>query len=202
MDIGHRLGVGTMPWWRLALWFVVGFAVVFLVLVAIATAVRAEGDSDTRWVRRGVWSTCEWTGHGCYRHRYRAYDERRRYVRQRYYAPERHREVTLHYRTPDRDFRDDRPRCIDRSLSRVGEERYGKDRAKESAEQQWMEEVRARYGSRYMDTRNAQRVIYECSRSSTGNRASEKAQEVLGKFLEQCIIEAIPCRAEKERAER
>ena len=174
-----------------------------LIIGLLIASTSALAQDDTRWVRRSVWSTCEWTGHGCYRHRYAPWEARQRQVRVIYrQAPRRYDPPVYAYRKEREDRRDDRPRCIDRSLSRVGEERYGKERAKESAEQQWMEEVRARYGSRWMDTRNAKHVVFECSRSSTGNRASEKAQEVIGKFLEQCIIDAIPCRAEKEGGER
>ena len=52
-----------------------------------------------------------------------------------------------------------------------------------------------------MDPRNAHDLSYECYRSSTGNRLSEKAEDLRGKILEQCRIEGKPCRAEKEFAD-
>lgn len=145
-------------------------------------------DSDTQWVRKARRSSCEWW-------------ETCRSKREYYYVRQRvnsyNNDQLRAYRSRDSDAT-----CIDRTLSRVGEERYGRDRAKESAEQQWAEEVRSRYGVRYMDTRNARGITYECGRSSTGNRASEKTNEVVGRFLEQCVIEARPCRAEREGGEK
>lgn len=96
--------------------------------------------------------------------------------------------------------RDDSPRC--RSLVfATGHEAYGRTTAKEEGEQAWMEEVRGRWGARYMDPRNAREFTYECYRSATGNRLSEKSVDNLGKVLEQCRIEGIPCRADKEHAD-
>ena len=153
MDAAAIVGWSVVCWFTGAVTVTVAMglrwlAVALVLIVCGPHVATAEGEDSRAYVRKSLWSSCEFWG-TCHRYRYHSYDERRRYVRQRYY-----REATLHYRTPDRDrdYRDDRPRCIDRTLSRVGEERYGKDRAKESAEQQWMEEVRSRYGSRYMDT--------------------------------------------------
>ena len=87
-------------------------------------------------------------------------------------------------------------------VTAVGEERYGRDRAKEAAEAMWMEAVRARYGTKLMDLRSSRGGTWECGRSSTGNRASEKAQDLVGKFLEQCELRARACRAELERVNR
>jgi predicted secreted acid phosphatase len=84
-------------------------------------------------------------------------------------------------------------------VTTVGEERYGRDRAKEAAEATWMEAVRARFGTKWMDLRNSRGGTWECGRSSTGNRSSEKAQDMVGKFLEQCELKARPCRSELEQ---
>lgn len=88
---------------------------------------------------------------------------------------------------------DHSPHCLG-PVRREGLEVYNLDKAKESAEQMWMEAIRRHHGSKYMDLKNARRVLYDCSRASTGNRASERATEVVGRVLEQCTVEAIPCR--------
>ena len=98
-----------------------------------------------------------------------------------------------HYRA------EEEPRCKSLVVTAIGEEKYGTDRAKEAAAATWMERVRFLYGVRFMDTRNAKHSSYECSRSSTGNRASEKTADLAGRFLEQCELRAEPCKAEKER---
>src|SRR5262249_49184894 len=98
-----------------------------------------------------------------------------------------------------RDIHDDGARCKPMGTA-VGHEAYCTPVAKEEGEQSWMEEVRSRFGSRYMDLRNSRRLTYECYRSSTGNRNSEKTADVAGKVLEQCRIEAVPCRSDKEYA--
>lgn len=96
--------------------------------------------------------------------------------------------------------RDEGPRC--RSLvTATGHEAYGRTVAREEGEQAWMEEVRGRWGARYMDPRNAVDLTYECYRSATGNRTSEKTADTIGKVLEQCRIEGTPCRAPKEHAD-
>ena len=93
----------------------------------------------------------------------------------------------------------DQIHCMAVVVSRVGEEKYGRDRAKDAAQAAWMEEVRNRFGVRFMDLRNAKQITYECGQSSTGNRASEKTADKLGSnVLEQCILEARPCRSKKE----
>lgn len=135
-------------------------------------------DPDQSWKRQSFRSSCQWWEN----------------CRYRYYRKPRHYEIRNVYRE-----RDDRysPDCRD-FVTAVGEERYGRDRAKESAEQAWMENVRSKCGARFMDLRNAVRGTWECGRSSTGNRASEKTAESIGKFLEQCTLRAIPRRAELE----
>lgn len=96
--------------------------------------------------------------------------------------------------------REEGPRCRP-VITATGHEAYGRTVAKEEGEQAWMEEVRGRWGARYMDPRNAIELTYECYRSATGNRLSEKSADNLGKVLEQCRIQAIPCRAPLERAD-
>lgn len=90
-----------------------------------------------------------------------------------------------------------RSRCLN-DVHATGEERYGSDRAKEAATATWMERVRFLHGTRYMDPKNSRHLSFECGRSSTGNRASEKTAEVTGRYLEQCEVRAQPCRAESE----
>ena len=106
------------------------------------------------------------------------------------------RQRTLHYR------RVEEPNCPYEAVTAIGEERYGNDRAKEAAAAAWMERVRFRHGVRFMDLRNARHASYECSRSSTGNRASEKTAEIANRFLEQCELKAEPCKAQKDSEEK
>lgn len=140
-------------------------------------------DTDQTWKRQAFRSSCSWWENCRYQYRY--------------YRKPRHIEIRNVYRE-----REDHGTQCKEFVTAVGEERYGRDRAKESAEQQWMESVRARFGTKWMDLRNSRGGTWECGRSSTGNRASEKAQEVIGKFLEQCELKSRPCRAELERVEK
>ena len=166
-----------------------------ILLMLITVPAKAQDSLSRSEIRQQLVSSCKfWENCG-------------QYFKQRSYTP---RHYELHrFRPPEvtyeRNWRDDRYReerysqeCRD-FVTAVGEERYGRDRAKEAAEQTWMESVRSRYGVKWIDLRNARHGTWECGRSSTGNRASEKAQEVVGKFLEQCELKARPCRAELER---
>lgn len=91
------------------------------------------------------------------------------------------------------------PHCRE-DVDAIGSEHYGADKAKASAEANWMQKVRFHFGVKFMDPVNAKNLRYECSRSSTGERASEK---LTGTFqqgvLEQCQVIGQPCRAEKEK---
>jgi len=161
-----------------------------ILLMLITVPAKAQDSLSRAEIRNQLIASCRfWETCGQYdRHRpsYRHYELRQRMPEVRVYG-----------------YRDERydPQCRD-FVTTVGEERYGRDRAKEAAEQQWMELVRARFGTKWMDLRNSRGGTWECGRSSTGNRASEKAQEVIGKFLEQCELKARPCRAELERVEK
>ena len=154
-----------------------------LAIIALLLLSNPAGaqDPDERWVRKSLRSSCQWW-ENCPRYRH--------------YRP-RHYRLETRYRE-----RDDYDAQCKEFVTAVGEERYGRDRAKEAAEQTWMEATRNRYGVKWIDLRNSRGGTWECGRSSTGNRASEKAQEVVGKFLEQCELKARPCRAERERVEK
>lgn len=169
-----------------------------ILLMLITVPAKAQDSLSRAEIRQQLVSSCKfWENCG-------------QYFRQRTYTP---RHYELHrFRPPEvrydrRDgppiYHDERfaPECRELVIT-VGEERYGRDRAKEAAEQAWMEETRSRFGARYMDLRNSHGGTWECGRSSTGNRASEKAQDLVGKFLEQCTLRAKPCRAELERVNR
>ena len=153
----------------------------FLAVLSIPSLAQDEG----RWVKQSLRSSCEWW-ETCPRHR-----NVWRYVRPRHIELRAPRVYGYYHEERS-------PQCRDLVVT-VGEERYGRDRAKEAAEAMWMEAVRARYGTKWMDLRNSRGGTWECGRSSTGNRASEKAQELAGKFLEQCELKARPCRAELEQ---
>lgn len=162
-----------------------------LALLLLLMSFPASADPMQSEIRRQLISSCKfWDTCGQYfKPKYRSY---RRYE--------------LHRRLPEvrvYGYRDERHDLQCREfVTAVGEERYGRDRAKEAAEASWMEAVRARYGTKLMDLRNSRGGTWECGRSSTGNRASEKAQDLVGKFLEQCELKARPCRAELERVEK
>lgn len=163
-------------------------AVLALIVAAPHLAeAQSEGGPNWRAVRQRQWVCMDWGGCG-----YQWRTRRIRTYEPRYYAAP--REFSM-----ERDV--ERRQCTD-VVRAVGVERYGKDRAKESADASWMEIVRASPGSKFMDLRNAKHVTYECWQSSTGNRASEKAADVGGKFLEQCEVRAHPCRAPRTEGER
>lgn len=157
-----------------------------LVILILLLSWPAQADTDRAEIRRMLVSSCKFWG-----------------TCGQYFRPKAqpYRQYELRAERVYGYHRDDRgryaPDCRDIVVG-VGEERYGRDRAKESAEQTWMEIVRSKCGARFMDLRNADRGTWECGRSSTGNRASEKAQELVGKFLEQCTLRAVPRRAELE----
>lgn len=93
------------------------------------------------------------------------------------------------------------PRCLDRLMSSVGPEAYNVDKAKEAADSMLMEAIRAKHGSRMMDLRHAEARVYECWRSATGNRQSEKVADLGGSELHQCSVTARPCRARQDIAD-
>ena len=70
----------------------------------------------------------------------------------------------------------------------VGDQRPTEDGAREQADKAWMQEVRFRFGERYMLTTQAKELRYACSRSSIG--------ELVGQTMQRCEIIAQPCPAE------
>lgn len=162
-------------------WFFYALAATLL-LNLIASMARAEGDD--RWVRPAIRSSCDWWELDC---------RKRRHYHHRTY-----RRATIHYHSQYRDIpreRDDRCRP---AVTAVGEEKYERPRAQEASLASWMEAVRRNHGGKYMDPKNARHLSYECNRSSTGNRASEKTADLAGRYLEQCEVRAQPCRADRE----
>jgi len=185
------------------------FALALVFLAGSVTPIFAE-DTDTLWMRQSLLKTCHrkhdcgkylvdrtwWFDHrysgrwgwggGWYgvRSYYRPYHAWYRY--DRYYDYDRREGYSGHCR----------PEVI-----ATGHEAHSREEAKTQGLQAWMEEVRGRWGARYMDFRNARDLSYECYRSSTGNRESERVVSGIAGFLEQCRIEAIPCRAKKEYAD-
>ncbi len=106
------------------------------------------------------------------------------------------------YQPPMRaDLLSQGPRCIDIRVSAIGIEAYDKEKAKEQATAALAEIVRARFGGRFMDISNAEAVVFECWKSATGNRASEKAADFGGRELHQCQVESRPCRAARTVAD-
>lgn len=165
-----------------------GFVLGALCAWDVPAAFGHETRSRYYTVRVCAWHYLDGSCHYTYHRRRRA---------EPYRAPSR----VYSYEHRERDRERTWGRCRE-TVRAVGEERYGTDRAKESALANWMETVRREPGARYMDPKNAEAIIYECGRSSTGNRASEKTQDVLGRFLEQCEVRARPCRADKEDGAR
>ena len=77
----------------------------------------------------------------------------------------------------------------------VGNQHLTIDGAKKAANDAWASLVRFRFGEVYMDLSNSNELYYTCSRSSI----SEGAVTTLGQTLTRCEIEAMPCKAPRER---
>ena len=113
-----------------------------------------------------------------------------------------------HDRDRDRDYVDDkfdRDRECKPPLARTGGEAFDEDNAKQRADLAWQEEVRFLWGERYMDVSNAQRVRYECSRSSTNESWIGKAGERIAgdaAVKKRCRLTALPCRGERDKADK
>lgn len=182
------------------------FATIVVFLAPGMILVASAEDIDSRWVRQTIrkqYISCnEWTGHCERRWRYQVV---RRYVppATRVYAYERREDYRDIERYDDRDR--GRGRCLS-IYKALGEERYDREKAKDDAKKAWASMVRFRHGVIYMDMAFARDVVFTCSKSSTGERASEKAASVLsgGGGLQQCEVEAKPCRADRvlERDDR
>jgi len=168
-----------------ALYFTCGF------IAGALLAWDVPAKAETYTVRRCAWLNWDGSCHYTY--------HRRRVYRPAYRAPS--RVYSYERRIYDDRIHESTARCRE-SVKATGEERYGTDRAKDAALASWMEAVRREPGARYMDPKNAQNLTYECGRSSTGNRASEKASDTVGRFLEQCEVQARPCRADRDGGER
>ena len=69
----------------------------------------------------------------------------------------------------------------------VGDQRPTLEGAREQADKAWMQEVRFRFGERFMETVNARDRRYACSRSSIA--------EIVGQTMQRCEIIALPCPA-------
>ena len=165
-----------------------------LIIGLLIASTPAIAQDDTRWVRRSVWSTCEFWG-TCYRLRYERWEARQRQVRVIYrQAPRREREATLHYRTPHQhEHHDHRRHCRD-VFRTVGNQHLSVQGAKGEADKAWIQAIRFYHGEIFMSLENARGTKYTCSRSSVG--------ETLGQTFSRCEIEARPCKAEREDGER
>ena len=159
-------------------------------LLLSASPLEAQ-DSDTRWVYRNIrqqYRSCDdWTGQCEYRWRYRQIAV----PAPRYYAPR---------RDYDGDWEERRRQhrhCAEMRRA-VGDQHLTVEGAKKAANDAWAGAVRFHLGEKYMDLSNARNVAYLCSRSSI----KEGGVTTLGQSLTRCEIEAQPCRAHKEEAER
>lgn len=172
-------------------------------LLVIAPASAQEGDG--RWIRKATgrtWSCNAWTGFCQWEYHYG-------WVRapsyQHYYRP--HYGTRVYGYTAYGNAQDKTERCArlpngqPHRISAVGVEAFDKDKAKEQAVAAWAEIVRAKIGGRWMDANHAEASVFECWRSATGNRASEKMADFGGRELNQCSLDANPCRAKQEVAD-
>ena len=159
-------------------------------LALLVTPAVAQYDDST--LRRQLRSSCEYHG-SCYRYRYNTWEDQwERYRVYRRPAPQVRAYIQREY-----DTRDDRGRCLAKHKA-IGNERYDREKAREDARQAWASLVRFHWGVKYMDLQYAKDIVFTCSKSSTGERASEKVAGALtGGALQQCEIEAQPCRAER-----
>lgn len=176
-------------------------------LVVLTPALAQE--SDYRWLRKSTTRSCyinEWTGFR------ECYGGGRRIP---YYAPS-HYGYRPTYPSPTRVYgytgyyneaQDKTQRCATlpngqpHRISAIGIEAFDKEKAREQAIAAWAEIVRAKIGGRWMDVANAEASVFECWRSATGNRASEKMADFGGRELHQCGLDATPCRAKLEIAD-
>lgn len=173
----------------------------FALAIGVAAAMMNTGavaQEGSQWVRKAIGKRC-WVDLFGYRSCEPVYG----YGWQRSFGYRPHYHVPYApqvYGYVQRDT-DKAPRCYNAKISAIGVEAYDKGKAKERAESAWAEIVRARVAGRYMDIGNAEAVVFECWRSSTGNRASEKLADEAGKELHQCSLEAVPCRSTQEVAD-
>jgi hypothetical protein len=168
--------------------------------VLLARQARAE-DYRCSYVRQTYPAWDSWQGIVVTRERW----VRRCYRNHVYYLPERAPTRVYGYtrRDDDRDDHRHRGNCLTKHKA-IGTERYDRERAKEDAKQQWASIVRFHHGVVYMDLANARDVVFSCSKSSTGERASEKAVGAItggNSVLQQCEVEARPCRAERQHGD-
>lgn len=183
-----------------------GLTAAILVGLALIAPVSAQ-ESDYRWIRKAIGraQVCDWGGACRWEYRYG-------WVR----APYNHYWRAPTYTNPTRVYgyvgyyneaQDKTQRCATlpnghpQRISAVGVEAFDKEKAKEQAVAAWAEIVRAKIGGRWMDAANAEAAVFECWRSATGNRASEKMADFGGRELHQCSLDANPCRAELEIAD-
>lgn len=153
-----------------------------------STPVKAEGDTDRRWIYRTIrrqYRVCEW---GECRIEWRW--ERRRYPNHSYDLPE-----TRIYGYVRRD----EGRCKEVRRA-VGDQHLTVDGAKKAANDAWAAAVRFHSGEKWIDLANARGVTYTCSRSSIKEGGSSVT--TLGQQLNRCEIEAVPCAPIREREER
>lgn len=172
-------------------------------LVITFTPAKAESD-DNRWVRRSVWSSCDWWGN-CTRHRYRKWEHTRRYVRERY-------RPAVRYYAPPRDDWERREPSQERGVSCKGEmvrvvggAHLTEKGAINDAIRAWQSTIRYDYGERYMSLENARDYRWRCDRASTNESTVGRAAESLtggDGFQRRCVIIARPCRKPTESGEK
>lgn len=174
---------------------IAGAAIIAIIWAGIwLTTIPSQAQES--WLPR---NSCEWAN-SCQRQRYRAYDERRQYVRQRHYRPA---APNVRYYLPPHEIHEDRRgdrygrECRDVRRA-VGDQHLTVDGAKKAANDAWAGTVRFHLGEKYMDLSNARHVIYTCSRSSI----KEGGVTTLGQTLTRCEIEGQPCHPRREREER
>lgn len=176
-------------------------------LLAATTAADAQPafdySEDGRWVRRAVGKKCytnTFTGARSCEYDWGPY----RRVEPHYHT---HHTPRAYYPAPVYGYTHRQhdasqgPRCHNGKISAIGIEAFDKDKAKEQAQAAWAETVRAQVAGKFMDAANAEAATYECWRSATGNRASEKLADFGGRELHQCQLTGIPCRSKIEIAD-
>lgn len=171
-----------------------------MLLAAVAAIAPASAqERDGRWIKKAIGRAYVCDGWGACRYEYRYGWVRHGYAPT--YAPR------VYGYTHYGDTADKGPRCatqpngLPNRISAVGIEAYDIEKAKEQAIAAWAEIVRAKIGGRLMDYANSEAAVFECWRSATGNRASEKAADFGGRELHQCSLDANPCRSKVEVAD-
>lgn len=231
MTLHHRFDPATIPppspsqgptplgvILRLGLVFLLYAAAAIVLVVGLSGASPAQAQDEQAWIGR-ILDKPYYSPRQAYKHstieyvpetKYRAYlkvpEHYVRLDRPKQYWPKRA------YHGADAE----RPDAWDRGTGRcrptergLGKESNSAESAYETAEANWMERVKWKWGIRFMDPAHAKDGRVVCARSGSGQRSGEKVAKAItkvipfglgkklvgGDYLQQCEVVARPCSA-------